>query len=242
VLLACERHFRDLASGAKRGLRWNPVAALGAIRFFRYLRHSKGEWGGQPFELQPWQQFTVGSVFGWKRADGTRRFRVVYEELPRKNGKSTKLAGVGLYGLVADREPGAEVYAAATKRDQARIIFSEAQRMVSASPELRDAIRRFKSNLSVEESASKFEPLSADERTLGRIGVLSGLTAPNEWRRSERLPPVPGGDEVRAPVNLAALGSDTTGTAPDGAGRPPAGKEPAPGVPTGGDNDDAPEG
>jgi phage terminase large subunit-like protein len=166
VRLACERHFRDLEHGAKRGLRWNPGAALHAIRFFQYLRHSKGEWGGQPFELQPWQKFTVGSVFGWKRRDGTRRFRTIYEELPRKNGKSTKLAGVGLYGLVADREPGAEIYAAATKRDQARIIFGEAQRMVRAAPELREVVGWYKNNLSVEQTASKFEPLSADERTL----------------------------------------------------------------------------
>lgn len=79
--------------------------------------------------------------------------------------------------------------------------------------------------------------LRADPLTrynLGRIGVLSGLTTTNEWRRGERLPPVPGGDEVRAPVNLGALGSDMTGTAPDAAGRPAAGKEPAPGVPTSG--------
>jgi hypothetical protein len=76
--------------------------------------------------------------------------------------------------------------------------------------------------------------LRADPLTranLGRITTLSGLTSPNEWRRSERLPPVPGGDTVRAPVNLAALGSDMTGAAPDGAGRPPMGQEPAPGVP-----------
>lgn len=84
--------------------------------------------------------------------------------------------------------------------------------------------------------------LRADPLTrynLGRIGTLSGLTAPNEWRRGERLPPVPGGNTVRAPVNLAALGSDMTGQAPDGAGRPAAGHEPDPGVPTtGGDTED----
>jgi HK97 family phage portal protein len=82
--------------------------------------------------------------------------------------------------------------------------------------------------------------LRADPQTrynIGRIGILSGMISPNEWRRSERLPPVPGGDEIRAPVNLAALGSDETGTAPDGAGRPPQGKEPTPSVPTSGGND-----
>jgi HK97 family phage portal protein/HK97 family phage prohead protease len=76
--------------------------------------------------------------------------------------------------------------------------------------------------------------MRADPQTrynLGRIGVLSGLIATNEWRQSENLKPVPGGDEVRAPVNLAALGSDMTGTSPDGAGRPPSGQEADPGVP-----------
>lgn len=82
--------------------------------------------------------------------------------------------------------------------------------------------------------------LRADPLTrynIGRIGILSGMLAPNEWRRDERLPPVEGGDEVRAPVNLAALGSDMTGQAPDGAGRPASGQEPTPGVPTGGPDD-----
>jgi HK97 family phage portal protein len=79
--------------------------------------------------------------------------------------------------------------------------------------------------------------LRADPLTrynIGRIGILSGMISPNEWRRGERLPPAVGGDEIRAPVNLAALGSDMTGEAPDGAGRPPAGQMPKPGVPTGG--------
>ena len=81
--------------------------------------------------------------------------------------------------------------------------------------------------------------LRADPATrynIGRIGILSGMISTNEWRRGERLPPVPGGDQIRAPVNLAALGSDMTGTSPDGAGRPPEGKESTPGVPTSGGN------
>ena len=86
--------------------------------------------------------------------------------MPRKNGKSTKLAGVGIVQLVLDNEGGAEVYSAATKKDQARIIFDEAKRMVGMSPELAATIRRFKLNLSVDATASKFEPLSADDKTL----------------------------------------------------------------------------
>lgn len=163
---AAQRHLDDLVDGPKRGLTWDAARGMRVVRFFGFLRHSKGEWGGQTVELAPWQVFVVGSIFGWLRRDGTRRFRVVYEEIPRKNGKSLLVSGVGIYGLVADNEPGAEVYAAATRRDQARIIFDEAKRMVAASPELIKVVRRFKHNLSVDRTASKFEPLSADERTL----------------------------------------------------------------------------
>lgn len=166
VVLACKRHLQDLEKGPKRGLRWSEASAKYAIDFFPFLRHSKGEFGNKAFHLSPWQQFVVGSVWGWKREDGTRRFRVIWEEIPRKNGKSTKLAGIGLLALVADNEPGAEVYAAATKKDQARIIFDEAKRMVATSPEFSKQVRRYKTNLSIDKTGSKFEPLSSDEKTL----------------------------------------------------------------------------
>lgn len=167
VKLACRRHLRDLELGAERGLVWNAPLAQWRISFYpKFLRHSKGEWARKPMELAPWQKFIVGSVFGWERADGTRRFRYVYQEVPRKNGKSTMLAGVGLDMLVCDGENGGEVYATATKRDQARIIFDEAKRMVASSPALADVVARLKLNLSVEGTSSKFEPLSSDENTL----------------------------------------------------------------------------
>ena len=167
VKLACKRHLRDLETGGSRGLVWRPDAAQYRIGFYpRFLRHSKGEWARKPVELAPWQKFIVGSVYGWKRADGTRRFRYVYQEVARKNGKSTMLAGVGLDMLVCDGEPGAEVYAAATKKDQARIIFEEAKRMVGSSPALTNALNKFKLNISIDATASKFEPLSSDENTL----------------------------------------------------------------------------
>lgn len=167
VKLACERHFYDLQYGHKRGLQFDRARALYTIGFFpRFLKHSKGEWSGQPIELEPWQEFCLGSVYGWLRKDGTRRFRTAYSEVSRKNGKSTLASGIGLFGLIADGEPGAEIYAAATMREQARIIFTEAQRMVRASPDLLRLVSVFKLNLSVDRTVSKFEPLSADDRTL----------------------------------------------------------------------------
>jgi len=167
--LCVERHMRDLKHGHKRGLVFSPLHATFVINFFRYLHHSKGEWAGREVVLEPWQQFILWALFGWLRADGTRRFRTSYTEIPRKNGKSTKAAGTGLYLLAADKEPGAEIYTAATTRPQARIVHSEARRMVEASPMLKKRIQIFRDNLSVIKTSSKYEPLSSD------FGTLDGL-------------------------------------------------------------------
>jgi phage terminase large subunit-like protein len=126
---ACARHRRDLRTARARGFYFDRKRAEHALRFFGYLRHWKGAFAGQPFVLAPWQQFIVWSLFGWRRrADGTRRFRIGWVEIARKNGKTTFAAGIALYCFVCDREPGAEVYSAATKKDQARITFSARRR------------------------------------------------------------------------------------------------------------------
>jgi phage terminase large subunit-like protein len=154
VHLACARHLEDLSSATTRGLRFDSAAAQHAIDFFGFLRHSKGEWAGQTFELAPWQRFVVGYLFGWKRSDGLRRFRTAYCAVPRKNGKSTLSAGIGLYLLVADGEHGAEIYSAATSRDQARIVFDEAKRMVGSSPALKRRVGILINNLHVAATTS----------------------------------------------------------------------------------------
>lgn len=175
VRLACERHVRDLETGDERGLYFDAQAAAIAITFFKLLKHSKGEWAGRPVLLEPWQEFIVGSLFGWKGADGLRRFRTSYLEVARKNGKTTMAAGVGLYLLLADGEPGAEIYSAATKRDQARISHSEATRMAKASPQIRREVRIFKDNIHIVDTASKFEPLGADADTMDGLNVHGAL-------------------------------------------------------------------
>lgn len=169
VKLAAKRFLRDLKNGHERGLFFDKVAAQHVVDFFGFLRHSKGEWGangGQTFVLSPWQVFILANIFGWKRADGTRRFREAYVEVARKNGKSTFVAGIGLYMLLADGEPGAEVYSAATKKDQAKIVFDEAVRMRAKSPFLSNRIQAPRGNLHVLDTNSKFEPLSSDDNTL----------------------------------------------------------------------------
>lgn len=175
VRLACERHLRDLESGPDRGLHFDPGAAALVIAFFSQLKHSKGEWAGQTIRLEPWQQFILWVLFGWKRADGTRRFRTSYLEVARKNGKTTMAAGVGLYLLLADGEPGAEIYSAATKRDQARLSHAEATRMAKASGPIRQMVRVFKDNIHIPDTASKFEPLGADSDTMDGLNVHAAL-------------------------------------------------------------------
>ena len=167
VRLACERHLADIETAGLRGLAWDDDAADHAIRFIEQLRHSKGEWSGRRFILEPWQVFIVGSVFGWYREDGTRRFREAYTEVARKNGKTQLLAAIGLYLAFADGEPGAEVYSAATKRDQAKLCWAEADRMVQSTPALARLIQRTpsKANLSRLSTFSKFEPLGRDADT-----------------------------------------------------------------------------
>lgn len=175
VRLACERHRRDLENGTEYGLCFDETTAKTAIAFFRLLKHSKGEWAGRPLVLEPWEQFVVWSLFGWKREDGTRRFRTSYLEVARKNGKTTLAAGVGLYLMLADGEPGAEVYSVATKRDQARISHSEATRMAKSSPQLRRMVTIFKDNIHILDTASKFEPLGADSDTMDGLNVHGAI-------------------------------------------------------------------
>lgn len=173
--LAVQRHLRDLRQGKKRGLYFDQAKAERVIEFFSYLKHSKGEWAGQPFVLAPWQQFQIWCLFGWMRADGTRRFRTAYDEEGRKNGKSTKAAGIGLYMAFADGEAGAECYSAATKKEQALIVHGEATRMVRATPALSEKIQVFKHNLCRVETNQKYEPLGADEDTLDGLNVHCGV-------------------------------------------------------------------
>lgn len=173
--LACERHLRDLKDGADRGIHFDPDSAAKACRFFTILKHSKGVWAGQPLVLSPWQTFIVGSLFGWKRADGTRRFRTAYAEIPRKNGKSTLAAGVALLLAFFSGEPGAEVYCAATKKAQAQIVFGEARRMVLKNPPMKEKLGVHKLNLFSEDTASKLEPLSADAETQDGLNIHGAI-------------------------------------------------------------------
>ena len=170
---ACKRHLKDLEDGQKRGLYFDQEDAEYAFRFFEtVLRLSEGQFEGKPFELHPSQAFIVGSLFGWKRADGRRRFRRSYIEQGKGNGKSPLAGGIGILGLCADDEAGAQVYSAAAKRDQAGILFADAVKMVRQSPALTKRLdfsggagREY--NIAHHPSGSFFRPVSRDTGKTG---------------------------------------------------------------------------
>lgn len=187
VKLACARHRQDLLHGHERGLTFDPDAAQYMLDFARFCRHSKAEWARQPVILEPWQQAKFWMLFGWKRADGTRRFRSCYDEEARKNGKSTTAAIVGLYMLDADGEEGAEVYAAATKRAQAKLIFDEAWRMAKSSPALKKRLVCHRDNIHIRDTAAKFEPLGRDADTMDGLNVYCALVDELHAHRSDEV-------------------------------------------------------
>lgn len=166
VRLACERHLRDL--DRKDGdVCFIQQTADHAISFFEeFLIFYEGQWSGMPFILQPWQKFIIGSLFGWKAKDGTRRFRTAYIEAAKGCGKSPIAAGVGLYGLCFDGESGAEIYSAATTREQAGILFRDAKAFVGGSPALLEILTVGQHNIAYESENSFFRPVSSEHRGL----------------------------------------------------------------------------
>jgi phage terminase large subunit-like protein len=142
--------------------------------FERFLVHTKGEWAGKPFALFDWQKKDlVMPLFGWRRRNGERRFRKAYVEVPKKNGKSGLCSGIALYLLMADGEPGAEVYSAAADRDQAAIVYGESEKMVLKSPSLQKHLRVVASRKTIiyQRTLSYFRCLSADVPTKEGLNI-----------------------------------------------------------------------
>lgn len=135
------------------------------------LRLNGGQFEGRPFALHPSQEFIVGSLFGWKRPDGTRRFRRAYIEIAKGNGKSPLMAGIGMWCLLADGEDRAEVYAAASKKDQAMVLFRDAVAMYQQSPALFARLTPSGGNpvwnLADLKTGSFFRPISSDDGQSG---------------------------------------------------------------------------
>lgn len=148
-----------------------------------YCRHSKGKLGGQLVVLELWEKAMLAAMFGFIDDEGRRRYREVILIVAKKNGKSLIGSIVGLYLQVGDGEPGAEVYAVATKKDQAKIIWGEAKRMVNKSPELRHIIKPLVGEMDCAANESVFKPLASDTDTLDGLNVHGALMDEvHQWR------------------------------------------------------------
>lgn len=182
TVAACLRQLDDLARQETDGFpyRYDPTRGARVCRMMELLPHIKGRWSTKTITLEPWQVFGLMVVFSWvwataahadeglRAKDGLRRFRTVYEEVPRKNAKSTKLAGVGLFMLGPDGEAGAECYSAATTRDQAKIVFGVARSMAKKTPAYcsRYGVEVQTHALLIEDSESVLKALAAEDDSL----------------------------------------------------------------------------
>jgi phage terminase large subunit-like protein len=213
---ACQRHLTDLEHGPARGIFFDIKEAERGIGFFRdVLRLNGGEYEGVPYKLLDWQEFIVGSLIGWKGADGYRRFRTAYIETAKGSGKSPLAAGIGIYGMVADGESGAEIYAAATKKDQAMILFRDAVAMVDHSPELSRRITKSGTGLNVwslawVEKRSFFRPISSDDGQSGPRPHISLLDEIHEHKDAHVVEMLKAGQKSRRqPMMLGITNSGT---------------------------------
>lgn len=189
VRLAVERYVRDMARQDSEGFPYyfDEKVAEKSCRFFpKVMRHSKGEWAGLPFDLESWESFIAWNIYGWKRLAGTRRFRKAIILVARKNGKTQFGAGIVHKGAVADGEAVAEVYCAATKKEQAMVLFDEAERMARSSVALsrHSQVRRHK--ILFPESGSKIIPLGSDRPFDGLNPHCVVLDELHAWREHHR--------------------------------------------------------
>jgi phage terminase large subunit-like protein len=169
--LACQRHLEDLEV---KEFFYDAKKAAAVIGMFGNLRHYKAPFAGQPFVLDPSQQFIIGSLYGWLMHKlGPRRFTFAYTEIPRKNGKTTLSAGVGIHGMIEER--GAEVYSVATKEDQAKIGWRDGRAMIRACAGLRSRLALRVKEIRWEERESFWRPLGSDSETLDGLNPSTAI-------------------------------------------------------------------
>jgi len=178
VKLACERHFKDLDRQGTEDFPYIYEEELveRVYYFFSFCKHTKGELAGTALELDDFQKFIIGSVFGWIHQEtGLRRFRKAYVQLARKNGKSTLLSAIGLYMLVGDGEDGAEIYCTASKKEQARIVYEDAKTMADRSRDIGKRVKTTRDAILFKARNSKMVPLSKDTKSLDGLNPHLGI-------------------------------------------------------------------
>lgn len=221
-VLACARFLDDLArtdADAAWPYRYDIDAGDRACAFIEQLPHIKGQWARQRLRisLEPWQCFIVCNLFGWiQRVGGLRRFTTAYLEVARKNAKSTLAAGIGLYLLAGDGEPGAEVYSAATTGDQARIVFDVARQMVlRESAFAASGIEAQIRGIYIPADARKFEPLNAEGSTLDGLNphgtIIDELHAHKRRDVYDVMDTARGARDQSLLLSITTAGSDRAG-------------------------------
>lgn len=229
--LACQRQLDDLARPTSDDWKFvfDVQRAERPCEFIELLPHIKGKWARDKrlIELEDWQCFVITTVFGWVRwvesgyddvpGRFLRRFREGYTEVPRKNAKSTLSSGLALYMLTADGEQGAEVYSAATTRDQARIVFDDAKAMADRLPGLRTylGLAILQHALTVANTSSSFRPLAAEGSTLDGLNVhfavIDELHAHKTRAVYDVIDTARGAREQSLLWNITTAGSDRSG-------------------------------
>ncbi len=222
VKLAVQRQIDDLVRPISDDWPWvfDEARAVRPCEFIELLPHIKGKWARERrlIELVLWQSFILTTIFGWvHRSTGLRRFRDVYLEIPRKNAKSTLSSGVALFMLTADGEPGAEVYSAATTKDQARIVFDDAKQMAERTPDMRTylGVAIMQHSITVAHTASSFKPLAAEGSTLDGLNVhftvLDELHAHKSRAVYDVIDTARGAREQSLLWNITTAGTDLSG-------------------------------
>jgi len=222
TLLAVQRQIDDLAREPSADWPWvfDEGRAVRPCEFIELLPHIKGKWARERalIQLGPWQSFILTTIFGWVHRDtGLRRFRDVYLEIPRKNAKSTLSSGVALFMLTADGEQGAEVYSAATTKDQARIVFDDAKQMAERTPDMRTylGVAILQHSITVAHTASSFKPLAAEGSTLDGLNVhftvLDELHAHKTRAVYDVIDTARGAREQSLLWNITTAGTDLSG-------------------------------
>lgn len=181
VILACKRHLNDLEKSKLKVLNeefpWVFDETIGhrPIQFIeRYCKPSKGNF--KQLIMQVWQHFTLGSMFGWVHKETKlRRFKEGLIFVARKNGKTTKISGVSLYGVSKDGENGADIPLLANSMKQARLLFDEAKAMIKASPKLRKRFRPLRDAIHFDQTFSKIEPQASDSEKLDGLNTHIGV-------------------------------------------------------------------
>ena len=173
VRLAAQKHFdeKDKQRTDDFPYYFDEVAGQKPITFFSIMRHYKGRFYGKKFIPEPWQAFVLYCFFGWKRMDGRRRYKYMYIEVPRKNGKSTFMAGLALFHILSDDENAPEIYFTATKEKQARIVLDEARKIARTTPELAKRLKILQYTIEYEKKNGKMESLGGDSKRQDGLNV-----------------------------------------------------------------------